>query len=121
MLSDIEFKAVKALASRERLRILELLYEVSREGSGDLSYNELRRRTGMVPGKLSYHLKMLVDAGLVEKRYLGYSRRFYAISDYAMDLITVIKHVTKHYVDEGILPPGESDNLDEEDGGDDHE
>lgn len=54
-----------ALADPTRLRILDLL------GPGDTCVCDIQRRVEVAPNLLSYHLRVLRDAGLVESSRRG--------------------------------------------------
>ncbi|MGD0536564.1 MAG: metalloregulator ArsR/SmtB family transcription factor [Verrucomicrobiota bacterium] len=73
-------KSLRALADPTRLRILALL-----EGE-DLSVNELQEITGMGQSRISTHLGLLQDAGLVQSRRDG-KRAFYRIHQRAGDAV----------------------------------
>ncbi|MBM7647394.1 ArsR family transcriptional regulator [Bacillus ectoiniformans] len=59
-------KKFKALADQQRLKILNLLCEAGSECVCDLS-----EKMDMPQSKLSYHLKILLDADLVTKETKG--------------------------------------------------
>lgn len=63
--SKILVAALKAAAEPTRLRILALL------GSGELNVKDLTRILGQSQPRLSRHLKLLADAGLVERAREG--------------------------------------------------
>lgn len=63
--SRVLVAALKAAAEPTRLRILALL------GSGELSVKDLTRILGQSQPRLSRHLKLLADAGLVERAREG--------------------------------------------------
>jgi DNA-binding transcriptional ArsR family regulator len=60
--------ALAALAQETRLRIFRLLVEHARDG---LTPGAVMARLGLPPATLSFHLKELVNAGLVEDRREG--------------------------------------------------
>ena len=60
--------ALAALAQETRLRIFRLLIEHARDG---LTPGAIMTRLDLAPATLSFHLKELVNAGLVEDRREG--------------------------------------------------
>jgi len=66
-------KSLRALADPTRLRILALL------DRAELSVHELQQITTLVQSRISTHLALLQDAGLVQSRRAG-KRAFYRIS-----------------------------------------
>src|SRR5437588_6351660 len=66
-------KSLRALADPTRLRIMALLEK------GDLSVNELQEITRMGQARISTHLGLLQDAGLLQSRREG-KRTFYKIN-----------------------------------------
>ncbi len=60
--------ALAALAQETRLRLFRLLVEHARDG---LTPGAIMARLGLAPATLSFHLKELVQAGLVEDRREG--------------------------------------------------
>lgn len=63
-------KQLKALGHPLRLRVLETL-----AGSGDeLTNRALAERLGVDPGHLHFHVRMLLDAGLIERADGGHGR-----------------------------------------------
>jgi ArsR family transcriptional regulator len=71
-------KSLRALADPTRLRILTLLEK------GELSVNELQEITRMGQSRISTHLGLLQESGLVESRRDG-KRAFYKINAQASD------------------------------------
>lgn len=67
-------KSLRALADPTRLRILALLER------GELSVHELQQVTTLVQSRISTHLALLQDAGLVQSRREG-KRAFYRIPE----------------------------------------
>jgi ArsR family transcriptional regulator len=59
---------MKALADRHRLRIVNLLL---RAGGEPVCVCEVQPLLGLSQGTVSYHLKQLVEAGLVEREARG--------------------------------------------------
>jgi ArsR family transcriptional regulator len=65
----VELEAVmKALADRHRLRIVNLLL---RAGGEAVCVCEVQPLLGLSQGTVSYHLKQLVEAGVVERETRG--------------------------------------------------
>jgi len=56
----------KALADQTRLRMFEAI-----SSKGDLTCGELVRLQGVTPATISHHLKILIDADLIECRKYG--------------------------------------------------
>src|SRR5205807_3992473 len=69
-------KSLRALADPTRLRIMALLEK------GDLSVNELQEITRMGQSRISTHLGLLQDAGLLQSRREG-KRTFYKLQSEA--------------------------------------
>src|SRR4030095_7162679 len=69
-------KSIRALADPTRLRIIALLEK------DELSVNELQEITRMGQSRISTHLGLLQDAGLVRSRRDG-KRTFYKINEAA--------------------------------------
>ena len=67
-------RMAKALASANRLELIEAL------GQGELSVEELARKTGLSVANTSHHLQVLKDGGLARSRRRGV-RIFYGLSD----------------------------------------
>jgi len=59
---------MKALADRHRLRIVNLLL---RAGGEPVCVCEVQPMLGLSQGTVSYHLKQLVEAGLIERESRG--------------------------------------------------
>jgi ArsR family transcriptional regulator len=65
----VELEAVmKALADRHRLRIVNLLL---RAGGEPVCVCEVRPLLGLSQGTVSYHLKQLVEAGVIQRKRRG--------------------------------------------------
>ena len=65
----VELEAViKALADRHRLRIVSLLL---RAGGEPVCVCEVQPLLGLSQGTVSYHLKQLVEAGVIERETRG--------------------------------------------------
>jgi ArsR family transcriptional regulator len=65
----VELEAVmKALADRHRLRIVNLLL---RAGGEPVCVCEVQPLLGLSQGTVSYHLKQLVEAGVIERKRRG--------------------------------------------------
>jgi ubiquinone/menaquinone biosynthesis C-methylase UbiE/DNA-binding transcriptional ArsR family regulator len=71
-------KALRALSDSTRLRIMALLER------DELSVNELQEITRMGQSRISTHLRLLQDAGLVQSRREG-KRTFYKLNEQADD------------------------------------
>jgi ArsR family transcriptional regulator, arsenate/arsenite/antimonite-responsive transcriptional repressor len=56
----------KAIADKKRLQIMNLLTQ-----HGEINVNELAPMIGMTQSKLSYHLKILLDANLIIRHTRG--------------------------------------------------
>src|SRR5215468_3966864 len=69
-------KALRALSDATRLRIIALLEK------DELSVNELQEVTRMGQSRISTHLGLLQDSGLVQSRREG-KRTFYKLNDAA--------------------------------------
>lgn len=95
-------KAIRALGDPTRLRILSLLEK------GDLSVNELQEVTKMGQSRISTHLGLLQESGLVQSRRDG-KRTFYKLNSHA-------DSVAKEFIELGArgakeLPEHSSDQL----------
>lgn len=64
---DLE-RVMKALADRHRLRIVNLLL---RAGGEPVCVCEVQPLLGLSQGTVSYHLKQLLDAGVIEREARG--------------------------------------------------
>ena len=73
-------KSLRALADATRLRIVALLE------NGELSVNELQEITRMGQSRISTHLGLLLDAGLLQARREG-KRTFYKLNDSAGEMV----------------------------------
>src|SRR6266511_1631306 len=69
-------KALRALSDSTRLRIMALLER------DELSVNELQEITRMGQSRISTHLRLLQDSGLVQSRREG-KRTFYKFNEHA--------------------------------------
>ncbi len=72
---DVTLEALKAAAEETRLRILALLAE------GELSVSDLTEILGQSQPRVSRHLKLLVEAGLVERHREG-AWAFFRLADH---------------------------------------
>jgi len=80
MQTDTALTKLSALAQEARLDIFRLLIE---QGSEGLSVGVIRDRLGLANATLSFHLKELTQAGLIQRRPAG--RHIY----YAADIDTM--------------------------------
>jgi DNA-binding transcriptional ArsR family regulator len=75
-------RALSALAHEARLAVFRLLVQA---GPAGLSAGTIAERLGLAPSALSFHLKELTQAGLLEPRPDGrrihYSARFAAMNE----------------------------------------
>ena len=75
-------RSLAALAQDSRLDVFRLLVQAGPEG---LAAGEIAERLGIPASTLSFHIKALTQAGLVESRqesrYIYYSARFSAMND----------------------------------------
>lgn len=79
-----ELEAVmKALADRQRLRIVNMLARASGEA---VCVCEFEPFLGLSQGTVSHHLKKLVDAGLVERESRG-TRSYFSLVPGALDAV----------------------------------
>jgi DNA-binding transcriptional ArsR family regulator len=62
----MDFRAFRALGSGKRISILRMIMD------GASTFKQLRERLNMRDGTLGYHVKMLLDAGLIEHDGRGY-------------------------------------------------
>lgn len=65
----------KALSDQLRLKIM---YELNQKGQ--ICVCELTKRIGLSQSKLSYHLKILLDANLIEREKIG-TWNFYRLNE----------------------------------------
>src|SRR3954453_21718772 len=80
----IELEAVmKALADRHRLRIVNLLL---RTGGEPVCVCEVRPLLGLSQGTVSYHLKQLVEAGVIKRRRRG-TYSYFSLVPGALDAV----------------------------------
>jgi DNA-binding transcriptional ArsR family regulator len=82
MNSKAAVRALAALAQESRLEVFRLLVQAGPEG---LPAGEIAERLGIPASTLSFHVKALSHAGLVESRqesrFIYYSARFPAMND----------------------------------------
>jgi DNA-binding transcriptional ArsR family regulator len=75
-------RSLAALAQDSRLEVFRLLVQAGPEG---LAAGEIAERLGLPASTLSFHVKALSQAGLVESRqesrFIYYSARFAAMND----------------------------------------
>jgi len=75
-------RALAALAQESRLQVFRLLVQA---GPGGLPAGEIAERLAIPASTLSFHVKALSQAGLVESRqesrFIYYSARFTAMND----------------------------------------
>ncbi len=75
-------KALAAIAHESRLTVFRLLVQA---GSAGLPAGQLAEKAGIPPSSLSFHLKELVHAGLLQSRQEGrfviYEARFESMAD----------------------------------------
>jgi ArsR family transcriptional regulator len=83
--ADLE-RVFKALADRNRVKILNVLVQA---GEHDVCVCELMPALGVGQSTVSYHLKLLVDAGLLERERRG-TFGFYRLSPGALERIGAI-------------------------------
>lgn len=74
---------LKALADRQRLRILNMLL---RAGGEAVCVCEFEPFLGLSQGTVSHHLKVLAEAGIVEREGRG-NRSYYALVPGALDSV----------------------------------
>ena len=95
-------KALRALSDPTRLRIVALL------GAGELSVNEMQEVTRLGQSRISTHLGLLTEAGLVVLRKDG-RRSFYGLSTgLAPDLEALVRAAAKGATE---LPERDSDEV----------
>jgi ArsR family transcriptional regulator, arsenate/arsenite/antimonite-responsive transcriptional repressor len=80
--ADVE-ALLKALADRHRLRIINMLLRADGEA---VCVCEFQPFLGLSQGTVSHHLKVLVEAGLVERETRG-TRSYYALVPGALDSV----------------------------------
>jgi ArsR family transcriptional regulator len=79
-----ELEAVmKALADRQRLRIINMLLRAEGEA---VCVCEFEPFLGLSQGTVSHHLRVLVEAGLVEREGRG-TRSYFSLVDGALDSV----------------------------------
>jgi ArsR family transcriptional regulator len=76
----------KALADRHRLKIVHLLL---RAGGEPVCVCEIEPTLGLAQGTVSYHLKRLVQAGLIERESRG-TFSFYSLVPGALDAVSEV-------------------------------
>lgn len=74
---------MKALADRQRLRILNMLLRAEGEA---VCVCEFEPFLGLSQGTVSHHLKVLVEAGIVERETRG-TRSYFSLVDGALDSV----------------------------------
>jgi len=80
----VELEAViKALADRQRLRIVNMLL---RAGGEAVCVCEFEPFLGLSQGTVSHHLKMLAEAGIVRRERRG-NRSYFALVPGALDAV----------------------------------
>jgi ArsR family transcriptional regulator len=80
----VELEAVlKALADRHRLRIVNLLL---RAGGEPVCVCEMQPLLGLSQGTVSYHLKQLVEAGVIERKRRG-TYSYFSLVPGALDAV----------------------------------
>jgi ArsR family transcriptional regulator len=80
----VELEAVmKALADRHRLRIVNLLL---RAGGEPVCVCEVQPMLGLSQGTVSYHLKQLVEAGVIERKRRG-TYSYFSLVPGALDAV----------------------------------
>lgn len=80
--SELE-TVMKALADRQRLRIINMLLRADGEA---VCVCEFEPFLGLSQGTVSHHLKVLVDAGIVERETRG-TRSYFSLIDGALDSV----------------------------------
>jgi ArsR family transcriptional regulator, arsenate/arsenite/antimonite-responsive transcriptional repressor len=74
---------MKALADRQRLRIVNMLLRADEE---PVCVCEFEPFLGLSQGTVSHHLKVLVNAGLVERKSRG-TRSYFSLVPKALDSV----------------------------------
>ena len=82
--SDQALGALGALAHESRLKVFRLLVAAGPEG---VAAGAIAEQLNVVPGTLSFHLKLLTHSGLLEARREGRSIRYVARFDTMSELI----------------------------------
>jgi ArsR family transcriptional regulator, arsenate/arsenite/antimonite-responsive transcriptional repressor len=80
--ADLEL-LLKALADRHRLRVVNMLLRADGEA---VCVCEFQPYLGLSQGTVSHHLKVLVEAGLVEREARG-NRSYFALVPGALDSV----------------------------------
>jgi len=83
-------RQLAALAQESRLGLFRLLVQA---GSVGLAAGQIAERLGLPPSTLSFHLKELLHAGLVQARQEG--RHIYYTADYAA-MTTLLGFLTEN-------------------------
>jgi ArsR family transcriptional regulator, arsenate/arsenite/antimonite-responsive transcriptional repressor len=79
-------RVLKALADRHRLRIVNLLL---RAGGEPVCVCEVQPLLGLSQGTVSYHLKQLVEAGLIKREGRG-TYSYFSLAPGALDAVREI-------------------------------
>ena len=87
MSPDTAAKGFQAMGSDARLNVLLTLI---RAGEGGLPVGEIQSRTGITASTLSHHIRVLVDAGVIEQRRSGRTTVTYAAYDHLSKLADFI-------------------------------
>jgi ArsR family transcriptional regulator len=82
---------IKALADRHRLRIVNLLL---RAGGEPVCLCEVQPLLGLSQGTVSHHLKLLVEAGLVERESRG-TYSYFSLASGALDAVRDVFSATR--------------------------
>jgi ArsR family transcriptional regulator, arsenate/arsenite/antimonite-responsive transcriptional repressor len=77
---------MKALADRQRLRIVNMLLRAEEEA---VCVCEFEPFLGLSQGTVSHHLKVLVEAGLVERETRG-TRSYFSLVPGALDSVRAV-------------------------------
>ena len=84
-------EALAALAQESRLSVFRLLVQAGKEG---VAAGVLGERLGIPPATLSFHLKTLKEAGLLQDRREG-RWIYYSLDPAALDELTELVHSLK--------------------------
>jgi len=86
---EIIRKAMEGFAKREGRAIVMILAE-----KGELSFQQLAKFISMNPGTLNYHLKLLLNARLVENHYKKVESTeeysFYQLTEFGRNLLKLL-------------------------------